>query len=66
MKKQWSKGAHVAPYNAVGPSWFNEIQILSFAYDMVHFICLMVQDFIDYGFAWFPKIHHSDEIVSSS
>jgi hypothetical protein len=35
-------------------------------YDMVHFIHLVVQDFIDYGFAWFPKIHHSDEIVSSS
>jgi hypothetical protein len=30
MKKQWSKGAHVAPYNMVGPSWFNEMQHLEF------------------------------------
>jgi hypothetical protein len=48
------------------PHGLMKCNILSFSYDMVHFIRLVVQDFIDYGFAWFPKIHHSDEIVFSS
>jgi hypothetical protein len=30
MKKQWSKGANVTPYNVVGPSWFNDMQHLEF------------------------------------
>jgi hypothetical protein len=48
------------------PHGLMKCNILNFAFDMVHFICLVVQDFIDYGFAWFPKIHHNDEIVFSS
>ncbi len=42
--------------------------ILHFVHDMVHDVCLMivVQNVIDYGFAWFPKIHQSDENVFSS
>jgi hypothetical protein len=42
--------------------------ILHFACDMVHFICLMVvvQDVFKYEFAWFPKIHQSHEDVYSS
>jgi hypothetical protein len=42
--------------------------ILHFTHDMAHFVHLMVvvQDAIDYGFPWFPKIHQSHENVSNS
>jgi hypothetical protein len=42
--------------------------ILHFARDMAHFfhLTVVVQDVIDYGFAWFPKIHQSNENVSPS
>jgi hypothetical protein len=42
--------------------------ILHFAHDMAHSVHLtiVVQDLVDYSFAWFPKIHQSHEDVFSS
>jgi hypothetical protein len=42
--------------------------ILHFARDMAHSVPLtvVVQDLVDYDFAWFPKIHQSHEDVFSS
>jgi hypothetical protein len=42
--------------------------ILHFACDMAHSVrrTVVVQDLVDYDFAWFPKIHQSHEDVFSS
>jgi hypothetical protein len=61
----WVHKLHPFAHPIVG---LTKCNILHFARDMAHStrLTIVVQDLVDYNFAWFLKIHQSHEDVFSS